>query len=189
MSKPLWLLDVDGVLNAVVSEKAKPPKVWPADSWRDFLADATTSTYIPLIFRILVAEPVLDLVRRAHGEGLAEVRWLTTWEEHDLVLTELAPKLGLPEFPIAGRQAENLSPRYSDYSWWWKLPIVQRIHAEDPGRDILWTDDDLSSSRPANAWVKTRPKGQILGISPDSRIGLIPAHVTKITKWLEPPRA
>lgn len=189
MTTPVWLLDVDGVLNAVTSPGKRPPKSagWPADSWVDFMADATISQ-VPREFRILAAQPVLNVVRRARDEGLAEVRWLTTWEEGDLVLNELAPKLGLPDFPIAGRQADNRSPRFTDYSWWWKLPIVQRVHGEDPDRDILWTDDDISSSRPAKVWANSQPKGRITWISPNSGIGLIPTHVDKITKWLDLPR-
>lgn len=186
MTTPVWLLDVDGVLNAVVGKGKKPPRSagWPADSWLDFVAD-TTISQVPDEFRIVAAQPVLDVVRRARDEGLAEVRWLTTWEESDLVLNELAPKLGLPDFPIAGRQTEFPG---TSYSHWWKLPIAQRVHGEDPGRDILWTDDDISFFRPARIWANSQPKGRITWISPNSGLGLMPVHVDKITEWLDRPR-
>lgn len=176
---PVWLLDVDGVLNAVVSSGKKPPKSagWPADSWRDFHARHRDKWY-----RIVAAEPVLDVVRRAHTEKLAEVRWLTTWEDDDAVLTEIAPKLGLPEFPVAGRQEE-----FPARHLWWKLPIAMRTYAEDPDRDLLWTDDHFSMWRPAKVWATTY-QDRVTVVSPNEGQGLIPAHVNKIVRWLELPR-
>lgn len=179
MTLPVWLLDVDGVLNAIVGRNGKPPKSagWPADSWRDF-----TAVHHGNSFRIVAAEPVLDVVRRAHEEKLAEVRWLTTWEGEDAVLTEIAPKLGLPEFPIAGRHEE-----FPGWVRWWKLPIVQRVHGEDPTRDLLWTDDDISGSLAAKQWINVF-RDQVTAISPNDGQGLIRAHVEKIIRWLEKDR-
>jgi hypothetical protein len=179
MTLPAWLLDVDGVLNAVVGQRGTPPKSagWPQDSWRDFIAEHHGDR-----FRIVAAEPVLDVVRRAHEEKLAEVQWLTTWEDGDAILTEMAPKLGLPEFPIAGRQSE-----FPGWARWWKLPITQRVYAEDPDRDLLWTDDDISRFPAAKQWVNAH-RDRITAISPNDGQGLIRAHVEKIVRWLETPR-
>ena len=73
--KPVWLLDIDGVINATVGWKGKPPtQVWAASNWIDTVAaDA-------IQFRILSARPVIEFVKLVHETGRAEIRWHTTWQ-------------------------------------------------------------------------------------------------------------
>ena len=173
--KPVWLLDVDGVLNAVT--RKRPPATstgWPADGWRYVEGDAGTAS-----FPIVAAEGVLEFVRRVHKDGLAEVRWLTTWEVGDYILP-LAEKLDLPRFEIAGREMDV------PLGEWWKLVIAQRVYGQ--AGPLVWTDDDISFIHAAKVWAHTRPAGTLLAISPNGGQGLHPTHLAKIEAFLEAQR-
>jgi hypothetical protein len=177
MDKPLWLLDVDGVINVGLLNirtggPNKPPKSagW-GDDWM-----ITVASHQGVDWPMIAANPVLAFIREVHDTGLAEIRWLTTWEDDDGVRT-IEEVFDFPEFPIAGRA--------SDYptDWWWKLPIAQKQQIPDVHRRIVWTDDDISHSRLAKEWLRTWDD-RILPISPNSGMGLIPQHLTKIRKFL-----
>jgi len=87
MTPPVWLLDVDGVINAAT---IKPPTyVWPADAW--------IKTKV-LGLTVHVAQPVLDFIREVHELGRVEIRWHTTWQLDAPAFGEV---LGLPTFPVA----------------------------------------------------------------------------------------
>lgn len=178
---PVWLLDVDGVLNAVQTHKPPRSTGWPDDCWRylDGLAGDAT-------FPIVAAEPVLEFIRAVHEDGLAEVRWLTTWEAGDYI-DGLAEALDLPQFPIAGRLTEEAPESGTGWFWWWKLPIAQRVYGETRDRRLVWTDDDISYHRPAKQWAASQPRGTLLALSPNTGTGLIPVHLDKIRRFLEAP--
>lgn len=131
---PVWLLDIDGVINATASKG--DPTVWPRDTWRAEKLEAG-GMRLP----ILVAQPVLDFITEVHERGLAEIRWHTTWQE--LAPTVFAPTFDLPVFPV------QASPEYGD-GWseshpgaWWKLPAAGRV-VNVEGRRLVWTDDELT---------------------------------------------
>jgi hypothetical protein len=78
---PVWLLDIDGVVNACAK---KPDRnVWPLDQWWSLKVDVGGHSW-----PVLVAEPVLAFIRRVHAEGLAEIRWHTTWQQDAKALEE-----------------------------------------------------------------------------------------------------
>ena len=126
---PLWLLDVDGVLNAAHD---KPDRsVWPADQWIRFDAEDTrTGESWPR----LIAQPVVDFLTEIHRRGLAEIRWHTTWQDEAWAIAE---HIGLPHFEVQD------APEFDDCEGWWKLPAARR-EMNDGGRTLLWTDDDIA---------------------------------------------
>jgi|SRR5690242_3889824 len=173
---PVWLLDVDGVVNACTRNPDR--SVWPADAWV-----RTEAKGVGHRWPILVAQPVVDFIRRIHEEGRAEIRWHTTWQ-HDA--QNLAKVLGLPEFPVQD------APEYS--AWfgvrdrrddWWKLPAAERVVGVE-GRALVWTDDDLRFPTPAEgrAIDALRQAGRVLMISPNDRTGLTPKHLRQIDEFL-----
>lgn len=166
------LVDIDGVLNACTWRSDNLVKATGWSEWRNVKVAG---------YPILAAEAVLDFVRKVHDEELAEVRWLTTWEMGDLVLTDLAPALGLPAFPIAGR-AKDHPGKWSDHSHWWKFEVVQQI-AEEDARRIVWVDDDLSYAREAHQWVADRGD-RILGVAPVTEFGLTQSDIATIGAFL-----
>ncbi|MCU1676595.1 MAG: hypothetical protein JWM93_1353, partial [Frankiales bacterium] len=151
---PLWLLDVDGVVNAVT--RVPDPSVW--HDWQRGSAVADGIEW-PIVFSRTVARTV----RRLHEERLAEVRWLTTWGE--AANESLRHLLELPQLAVVARQERRQlapfpdAPGAADGAFhgaasvaegpreWWKFGAVRRlVQATDNGRSLIWTDDDLRFS-------------------------------------------
>lgn len=181
---PLWLLDVDGVINAI--SKNPDSTVWPRDQWMRGFAKSSDGVTWPM----LAARPVLRFITEVHERGLAEIRWHTTWR-HDAV-TVIAPLLGLPEFPV-----EYAPEVDAPFGWagsgenyrfeaWWKLPAAER--ELEAGRRLIWTDDDLEHySWRANRTYLPAPlgaSGNTLLIAPQVRLGLTPKHVASISDFI-----
>src|SRR5262245_30167423 len=101
ISKPIWLLDFDGVLNAI--SKRPPTHVWPRDTWVVTEAKGREGVLWP----ILAAKPVLAFIREIHETGLAEIRWHSTWQQDTVNLSEA---LDLPVFPI------QPAPEFEDWN-------------------------------------------------------------------------
>jgi hypothetical protein len=172
--RPVWLLDVDGVLNAIATQPDRT--VWPADQWLRTTAEAQGSDW-----PILAARPVLDLIREVHEQGLAEVRWHTTWQQH--AVKTLAPALDLPEFPVQDDLGavdgyfddESGTVRYR----WWKRPAAEHV-VQVEGRRLIWTDDDISTHR-----SQLDALAEHLLIAPQTRLGLTPRHLRQIREHLD----
>lgn len=167
--RPLWLLDVDGVINAVDPVHDGKP------GWNRGIRSGVMS----IRWRTKVAE----FIAAAHRSGRAEVRWLTTWEE--LANEELAGPLGLPTFELAGhRQAEVGALD------WWKFDIVRREVPDD--RPLIWTDDDLASAERMvpglREWIAARTGPKLL-ISPDWHHGLTDDLLAQIEVFMHEHRA
>lgn len=170
---PVWLLDIDGVLNAISS---KPDRsVWPAAGWRRFEAtDARTGTTWP----ILAAEPVAAFIREVRTSGRAEVRWHTTWQES---ANKVGAELGLPELEV--QEAPEFAEDGEYSPTWWKLAAALRV-IEEEQRPLIWTDDDATMGRimptPYDR-VKAFPN---LLIAPQQRIGLTRKQLRAIDEHL-----
>lgn len=178
---PVWLLDIDGVINAI---SRKPDRnVWPAHQWARTTANGGGTDW-----PILVATPVLDFLRRVHTERLAEIWWHTTWQ-NDAV--NLAKALDLPHFPVrpcpefgARKQALAGAAPISVCKTWWKLPAAELVVGIER-RSLVWTDDDakweLAGHGGAGALNKLAPT---LVVSPQTHTGLTPKHLRQIEEFL-----
>lgn len=162
--RPVWLLDIDGVINA--SSK----RHWPEDRWKQ----VTVAGY-----KINTNLDLVDEIRRIHGTGRVEILWHTTWQEEAL---DVGDALGLPTFHVCP------APEYTDSSFhnlrdWWKLPAAVRVLAQ--GRSLIWTDDDINYDVAARTTIKdTRPEVPRLLISPSPCEGLVPAEIARIRRFL-----
>lgn len=164
---PIWLLDVDGVLNAA---STKPPTyAWPAEAWRTVKVSG---------LRILVADPVLNFLRRIDTLGLAEIRWHTTWQTDAHVLAEA---LDLPEWSIADAPEHLRIGEHLRRNEWWKTPAVWRALLES--RPVLWTDDDADTDLTREQKTTLAAAGALV-VSPDPRTGLCQRHLRQIENWL-----
>jgi len=130
-AKPIWLLDVDGVLNAFDETR---PVLGDWDDWKTFTARGFLIRYSPaMVGRILAL----------HDAGKVEVQWLTTWGH--MANTELK-ELGFPEFTVAAEQP------FRERDGWWKYPTAKRLF--ELGHAIVWTDDDIPYCSDAVRWLR-----------------------------------
>ncbi len=169
---PVWLLDIDGVINAVAREPV--PGSWPADQWVRVLVPAQLPELGAMVFPILAARPVLEFVSETVRTRTAQVYWHSTWRE--AAVTDLAPVLGLPDIPVS--DAPEWDDRPQDL--WWKLPAARRVVGS--GRRLVWTDDDIAEF-PSDVEDLRRRQDTLL-ISPPRSIGLGPTDLRRITTFL-----
>lgn len=175
MSEPLkavWLLDIDGVVNAVQPTPAQRELAWPGADWVDGRADNHGGDQ----FRITAAVPLLEYIRRVHAEQLVDIRWLTTWGSGAKHLCKL---LDLPMFPV---QLEP-PPSWQDHRLiWWKLPEARKVFYSER-RPLIWTDDDISWYVPRGSRRSLRKDGVLL-LSPDEHLGLTHEDVAAIDRYI-----
>lgn len=159
-NKPVWLLDVDGVLNLFHDA----PDAWP--DVQQFRCRGFLITWSP---------SMLQRIRALHDAGLVELRWLTTWED---LANRYLGRFGLPKLEVAGHQPFRHSLRD-----WWKLPHAQAVY--QTGARIVWTDDDIAFASDAKAWLDEIGPDRVKAISPNG--GLLPEHLDLIEDWLKQP--
>lgn len=154
-TRPVWLLDVDGVLNA-----RRPG--WSA-------APSAGNAYaLGQAWRIRWEQRVADEIRRLHEAGVVEVRWSTTWVDH---IDQIEGLLGLPSFPTA-------------FTMWGKRPGNRKILAaldvvRSERRRLVWTDDDAIPADGHPDRLELDAAGALL-IAPDPRRGLRREHLEQI---------
>lgn len=176
---PVWLLDIDGVLNAAVGPGRPPTQAWPKDQWIDTSADAIDRGRAkPRTWRILAAKPVVDFIRSVHESGRAEIRWHTTWQD---LAREVSQALKLPEFAVQDAPEFWAIEEELRRDRWWKLPAVWRVLTD--GRRVLWTDDDAEHD------LKPQQKATLAAagchiVSPNPMTGLCKRHLREIDEYL-----
>jgi hypothetical protein len=163
---PVWLLDVDGVINAYRAGWYHSPhvvQVWsPSDQYS---------------YRIRWEPKLVEAINRIHARGLVEMRWSTTWCP-DIGALEAA--LGIGPFETA------FQDRPPDLTWE-DLKARAALAVLGEGRRQVWTDDvetDAARKRfPQLAEAENR--GQALLIAPNPSRGLRPHHIKRIETFLQ----
>lgn len=157
---PVWLLDIDGVINA-----NKPG--WGAAPRRVRCAG----------FVIRWAPKLIDRIRELHNTGGCEIRWASTWCGYPEQLEELSNRLRL-----------HLEPAFTDRprSKTWadlKLEAAERVLAD--GRRLIWTDDDEAGIAPqfSAAVADAEQDGRALLVAPRPNRGLQPADLDRIAEF------
>jgi hypothetical protein len=174
MQVPVWLLDLDGVINAAC--KSLPTHAWPKHAWREVTVGDSKGQSVP----IKTAQPVVDFIREIHESGRAEIRWHTTWQQDAL---GVGRELGLPEFAVAEAPEYQQLHEFLDRDRWWKLPAARRVLA-DEGRILLWTDDDAHTDLRRDERTELSGLGRLLIVCPDAMTGLCRRHLRRIDAFL-----
>jgi hypothetical protein len=122
MKKPIILLDVDGVINFAGSEE-KAKVLWPDIIYERRVLSSTGKRY-----DVLYSPAMVQKINAWHQ--VAEVRWLTTW--NDCAKTNLAPALKLDSFENSRKSKDG------------KIETAILVGKEQ-GADglVIWIDDDL----------------------------------------------
>jgi hypothetical protein len=160
---PVWLLDVDGVINAYV----------PA--WTDMVkvkCAGVTIRYAPVL---------VDRIRTLHASRAVEVRWCTTWCGYPELLADLEALLDVAFAPAFGDRP--LSKTWAEM----KAEAAVAVLAE--GRRLVWTDDsEVDAGRrlyPAIQRGETDSRAHL--VAPESRYGLTADDVLGIEAFLRAP--
>lgn len=180
--KPVLLLDIDGVVNAI--SKELPRHVWPTLAW-ERAEYVFNGEKLPLLW----CRHVVEYLTFLHVQGRVEVRWHTTWQE---TAHEFAQIVGLPEgFASIAKAGEHMAnpslfakqQLLAGKPNWWKYPAAERVLTEEQ-RPLIWVDDDISWKVPRVHRDAMVGLGRVLIVSPDSTTGLIRKHFRKIEDFL-----
>jgi hypothetical protein len=162
--RPVWLLDVDGVLNA-----ARPG--WDEDPDQG-------QAYVDGVAYLLRWAP--GLTRRVTAlstAGAVEVRWATTWVDHILQVERL---LRLPALSTAFCGLKSAAP---------VDPAQLKLQAaldvvEVEGRPLIWTDDDAIPGM-GPFLERIHDAGlPVLLLAPHTRHGLQPEDLDRIDDFV-----
>lgn len=158
-AKPIVLLDVDGVLNFFMGRS-----VWETSKMA-WIRDRSRGIGVQW------SPTVVDKLNDWFDSGLAEIRWLTSWDNR--AQEKLAPELGLRHFELARNPAENID----------KDVAADRTALAEPERPIVWIDDEVLnlSQLVKSDWIS---KDTTLLIHPVENEGLTPEHLEKIESFL-----
>ena len=163
VEKPVWLLDVDGVVNTVKPGWGGPPRRTPMWSGTD------KKSYL-----IRWAPALIDRIRALHVDGAVEVRWCTTWcPEAD----RLERLWGLP--PLLRALDADPMPRGPE-CWPLKLAAARDVLAS--GQRLIWTDDEALPEAGA-AREELTAGGRALLIEPRANRGLQPEDLEHIARF------
>lgn len=166
--QPIWLLDFDGVLNAVAPRG--DTRVW--ETWHVSLKGEDPES-IPWY---LWAPEATQVVAEAATAGV-RVIWLTDWMEMTQKLHETIPNLP----PCL----EFLTNRIAGPSRHWKVNAAMATVPDDA--PLLWTDDHLHTrllrEKLSKDWIANRA-GDTTVISPNKRVGVTPRDVRTIREWI-----
>lgn len=145
MSKPVLLLDIDGVVNAL--SKGLPTKTWQKTDWTRAKIRGSDGVEYPFLW----SAPVIAWLTGLHTSGRVEIRWHTTWQQD---APRVGSILGLPEFAVQvcdefAEAAENgsaLAARMIRHGLprWWKYPAAELV-LTDEKRRMIWIDDDIDT--------------------------------------------
>lgn len=158
--KPIILLDVDGVINFVGKSQ------WPNNKCARVFNKLHSRE-----FAINWSPAVVDKLNHWSESGMAEIRWLTMWDESAPEF--LAPALGIRHFELARNPLDGIE----------KNEAADRAALAEPGRPIVWIDDEVGdyARYVKSPWIS---KDSTLIINPKLEEGLTPQHLENIEAFL-----
>lgn len=172
MDKPVWFLDIDGVINV------PPPFSYDTGNnpKKRYATHPVWTKTVIQEYDIMYAKRVIDFINRMHTSGLIQIQWLTTWNQY--AVTDFAPEVGLPVFPVAGSKGSEFIYPVEN---WWKYMAVEAVAGK---RDFIWTDDDLRKGFAAPLEKKNREAGfESLVIAPHQSRGLNNLQLREIEEF------
>jgi hypothetical protein len=120
-TEPVWLLDVDGVLNATRPGWGGPPTT------RSIVAHGTR-------WRMRFASQATRAIREL--SETVDVRWATTWVDF---VPDLTRVFDLPVLPAAFALPGADQPTQTEVA---PLKLAAALAVVEEGRRLIWTDDD-----------------------------------------------
>lgn len=180
MNKPVWFLDIDGVING----DAQKPRYF--DEWKKVFVPATNKWGNTIDFPIHYAPALIDFIN-AMSEKV-DIVWLTTWA--DQAITNFAPAVGItgtfPEgFGLAGIDVDS-----KQYSGWGGMMNAKSRSVTIlgkgmfAGRPVIWTDDQAHKTLRKMVKSSLGEETPSLLISPAASTGINPWDMERITTFV-----
>lgn len=173
MLKPLWFVDVDGVINALV-DYANKPHFGSYSDWQTINVNG-----YPIVFSPTMVQSINAL------SANIDIVFFSTWAEP--AVRDLAPALGLDIKSFLRSDGTNSSFDYqgNDASKrWWKLNGILD-HINNDQRPFIWTDDDMNNEVQRAIYGRAAFEGvDNLLIAPNSKIGLTNQHMEMIEAFV-----
>jgi len=160
VNRPVWLLDVDGVINVTRPGWGAAPHSGTAHS-------------AGYPYRLRWAPALIARIRALHTAGSVTIRWCSTWCADAAQIERL---FGLPRLercwtdPISSTAAAHA-----------KLAAARAVL--DQGRRLIWTDDEVAPTCGPVRDELTR-SGRSLLIAPTPNRGLQPEHLETIEEFV-----
>lgn len=182
-SKPVWLLDVDGVVNRYFAR----PQEWDEDARYGH----AFHTVGGMTMNVYWGVPVVEFINAA--AEFVDVVWLTSWGV--TANTELVPMAGLAgPFPVGSVLAGLPSPDPGVSFLGHKVDVVLELFTETAGnggeplfggRRVVWSDDELSADVRGGVSVAFGDRvGDVLFVRPGYHVGLTPQHLNQIRSFV-----
>lgn len=182
--KPVWFLDVDGVINGW----QKHPRLWQHAEWANTPVTITSGDHAGMTYQIWFTPVLVDFINEMSEK--VDIVWLTSWL--DAANVDLAPKIGIThEFP-EGFALAGVAPQRVGFQTLWNAKtqvvskLTQKVSGEEGlffGRKVIWTDDELNKATRV-ACKEILPEGSVF-IAPHESVGLSPEHLDKIRACAE----
>jgi hypothetical protein len=170
--RPVWLLDVDGVLNT------------SRNAWREAPHNATVTWNgvrgMPMGYKFHWSPTLLRRIHRVRSDRLVELVWCTTW------CAEAQKVEAVFKLPPLKRAFTCYTKSQID-AWNYKVEAADKVLAA--GRRLIWTDDDIPTFGPLRERFD-RPDALVIttvarrGLTPDD-MARIEAFATLNTKVAE----
>ena len=161
---PVWLLDVDGVVNA-----RRPQWEQPFAQGHAFVDGVT--------YRLQWSPVLTRYIKAVHKRRAAEIRWATTWVDH---VHQVERLLHLPAFRTAF-QGLGTAPSVAAPD----LKLLAALHVvEVERRPLIWTDDDAIPISGTQRRRLEEAEVPVLLLAPDPYAGLGPDDLEQIDDFL-----
>lgn len=168
VSKPIWLLDWDGVGNNF-SEPNFIDKSAPEYDFKIFEAVG---------FRILYSPSIMKRIVDLHENEIVEVRWLTTWMSSANVY--LREQIGFTEDLIVEGGHDGHDYDFMTNPHWWKEPIARSVIANNDR--VIWTDDEVFFHKESRELVERYGTDKVLAVAPNPC--LTHKNLDTIEEWI-----
>jgi hypothetical protein len=172
-SRPMILLDVDGVCNRLSGPGSEED--W---AWEPMFYSTDASGRFPLHLSREMADALFLLG--------ADIHWLTTWDYH--ANFNIGSHFHWPTLPVlAGPGSPTLN--FGMFGTHWKPAAVVKL-LRDPGPPVVWIDDDvryyvdLPYEHALGEGEVLDPHDRLLAVGPAPHAGISKANVAEIQEFL-----
>lgn len=186
--KPVWFLDIDGVIN---SDRRRPAP------WKNVGRWERTQVFTPSLenrgpWEVNYSNEVVKFINKM--SAVVDIVWLTSWaHEAD---ASLAPALRLPDGLPLGFDMAKVDSSLLDFGMVWRaknlsihtllkegdmsLPEDERVPFKN--RKVIWTDDEITSETVDDLLLHVNV--QPLCVSPFENECLLPSHLEAILDYV-----